>query len=139
MALMDTVLVVFSLTIKSSYSRNIEAEATDDEFDTVQFFFGGGDAWRIKTYAMDHDVHVWNIGRVEDLVELARTNTQTHYGDVLAEAYILKSDAGVDGIRTELANRGLDVHLEVSSSGFVFWVPAGTSYGSKSRPEDSAR
>ena len=37
---MDTVLVVFILTIKSSYSRNLEAEATDGEFDTVQFYFG---------------------------------------------------------------------------------------------------
>lgn len=136
---MDTLLVLFILAIKSSYSRNLEVEATDGEFDTVQFFFGGGDSWRIKTYAMDQDVHVWNIGNVEDLVALARANTQKHYGDVLAQAYILRSDCGVEGIHAELANRGLDAHLEMSSAGFVFWAPEGTSYRSKSRPGSGFR
>src|ERR1044071_3666270 len=82
--LMDTILVLFTLAIRSSYSRNLEVDATESEFDTVQFFCSGGDSWRIKTYAMDEDVHAWNIGKVEDLVALARTNTEKHYGDVLA-------------------------------------------------------
>ena len=91
--------------------------------------------WRIKTYAMDRDVHAWNIGKVDDLVALARANTERHYGDVLTEGYILKSESGLDGIRTELAERGLDPHLEVATAGVAFWAPEGTTYRSKSRPE----
>jgi hypothetical protein len=131
---METVLVVFRLAVKSSYAQNVEHDASDDEFDTVQFYYGGADCWRIKTFAMDQDVHAWNIGKVEDLVAMARTNTEKHYGDVLSEGYILKSDSGLDGIRLELADRGLDTHLEVAKAGFAFWTPEGTTYRSKSRP-----
>jgi hypothetical protein len=131
---METVLVVFRLAVKSSYAQNVELDASDEEFDTVQFYCGGGDCWRIKTFAVDQDVHVWNIGKVEDLVAMARTNTEKHYGDVLSEGYILKSNSGLDGIRLELTDRGLDAHLEEAKAGFAFWTPEGTTYRSKSRP-----
>jgi hypothetical protein len=131
---METVLVVFRLAIKSSYAQNVELDASAEEFDTVQFYYGGVDCWRIKTFAVDQDVHVWNIGKVEDLVAMARTNTEKHYGDVLSEGYILKSDSGLEGIRAELADRGLDAHLEVAKAGFAFWTPEGTNYRNKSRP-----
>lgn len=132
---MTTTHVLFFLSVRSSFTRNEEVEATESEFDTVQFHFNGGDCWRIKTYAIDQDVHVWNIGKVEDLAALARTNTEKHYGDVLAEGYILKSESGLEGIRLELADRGLDNHLEISNEGFAFWTPTGTTYRTKSRPE----
>jgi hypothetical protein len=131
---METTLVVFLLRVKSSYIRNSEADATDSEFDTVQFYASDNVAWRIKTYAEDQDVHVWSLGPVEDLVEIARSNTEKHYGDVLAEGYILRSSDGLDGIRRELLDRGLDAHLEVSNAGFAFWTPTETSYRSKSTP-----
>jgi hypothetical protein len=131
---METVLVVFRLAVKSSYVQNVEVDANVEEFDTVQFYYGGADCWRIKTFAVDQDVHAWNIGKVEDLVALARANTEKHYGDVLSEGYILKSVSGLDGIRLELTERGLDSHLEIASAGFVFWTPEGTTYRSKSRP-----
>jgi hypothetical protein len=132
---MKTVHAIFFLAVKSSYSRNLEVEASDNEFDTVQFHSCGGDCWRIKTYAMDQDVHAWNIGKVDDLMALARTNTEKHYGDVLTEGYILESDSGLDGIRFELVDRGLDNHLEISDKGFAFWAPEGTAYRTKSRPD----
>src|SRR3546814_1433614 len=60
--------------------------ATEDAFDTVQFYAANGTSWRIKTYAQDQDVHIWSLGsKVADLVALARTNTEKHYGDVLTE------------------------------------------------------
>jgi hypothetical protein len=58
---METVLVVFTLAIKSSYAQNVELDASAEEFDTVQFYYAGADCWRIKTFAVDQDVHVWNI------------------------------------------------------------------------------
>jgi hypothetical protein len=132
---MTTTHVIFFLAVRSSYTRNEEVDSTESEFDTVQFHSNGGDCWRIKTFAMDQDVHAWNIGKVEDLVGLARANTEKHYGDVLTEGYILKSESGLDGIRLELADRGLHNHLEVSDAGFAFWTPADTTYRTKSRPD----
>lgn len=133
---MTTVLVVFFLSVQSSYARNTELDATEDSFDTVQFLCVDGTCWRIKTHAIDQDVHVWSIGGVDDIVGLARTNTEKNYGDVLTESCILESDAGLDGIRAQLAQKGLTPTLEVSGAGFAFWAPAGTKYRSKSRPED---
>jgi|SRR5690606_25246387 len=133
---MNTRLIIFFLTVQSSYSANTEEPATPEKFDTVQFFESDNGGWRIKTYATDQDVHVWALGKeIEDIVALARSNTEKHYGDVLAEGYILESETGIDGLRQELAERGLSTHLEISDSGFVFWAPEGTSYRTRSKPQ----
>src|SRR3546814_18667479 len=100
---MKTVLVVFFLSVQSSYSENTEIAATEDAFDTVQFYAANGTSWRIKTYAQDQDVHIWSLGsKVADLVALARTNTEKHYGDVLTEGYIIETEEGLEGVRREL-------------------------------------
>jgi hypothetical protein len=132
---MKTVLVIFFLTVQTSYLRDVETEATDDTFDTVQFFSGERGCWRIKTYASDEDVHAWSIGAPDDIVALARQNTEEHYGDLLSEGYIIETTEGIEGLRRELLERGLSDHLEISKSGFLFWTPAGTAYRSKSTPK----
>ena len=85
---MKTVLVIFFLSIQSSYPNNTELPATPASFDTIQFYASGKDSWRIKTHAQDQDVHIWSLGEREDIVALARANTEKHYGDVLTEGYI---------------------------------------------------
>jgi hypothetical protein len=133
---MKSVLVIFFLSVQSNYFDNTETDATDVDFDTVQFFATDQGNWRIKTYAINQDVHVWSMGGTpDDILDLARQNTEKHYGDVLTEGYILESTDGVDGLRNELRNRGLDDHLEISKSGFVFWAPAGSNYHSRSTPQ----
>lgn len=133
---MKTVLVIFFLSIQSSYSSNTEVSATHRSFDTVQFYASKVSAWRIKTYAQDEDVHIWSIAsNVNDIVTLAKENTLQHYGDVLSEEYVIETNDGVEGIRRELAARGLHVHLELPPSGAVFWTPVGTRYRSKSVPK----
>ena len=132
---MKTVLVIFFLAVRSSYLENSEEAATDEVFDTVQFVATDSGAWRIRTYATDEDEHVWSIGgTAEDIVELARQNTQKHYGDVLSEGYIIETHDGIEGLRRELRERGLSDHLEISKSGALFWAPEGTVYRSKSTP-----
>ncbi|MCK6472986.1 MAG: hypothetical protein L6R28_14680 [Planctomycetes bacterium] len=134
---MTSTLVLFFLQIQSSYAENREAPATEDRFDTVQFYEGPSGCWRIKTFAMDQDVHVWSMGAsVRNLVELARANTEKHYGDVLSEGYIVQSDDAVEGLRQKLKEKGLPAHLEISDAGFLFWAPEGTRYRSKSRPNN---
>lgn len=132
---MKIVLVIFVLSVQSSYLGNTEEDATDDVFDTVQFVATDRGAWRIKTYGMDQDVHTWSIGEApEGIVELARANTEKHYGDVLSEGYIIETVDGIEGLRKELRERGLSDHLEVSPTGLLFWAPEGTRYRSKSTP-----
>jgi hypothetical protein len=133
---MKTVLVIFFLSIQSSYSDNSEMAATEAAFDTVQFYAANGASWRIKTYAKDQDVHIWSLGPgVADIVALARANTEKHYGDALTEGYIIETEEGLEGLRRGLKERGLAPNLELPPSGAVFWVPEGTHYRSKSVPK----
>lgn len=133
---MKTVLVIFFLAVQSSYLENSEVEATNESFDTVQFYAADGNNWRVKTFALDQDVHIWKLGGdVPDLVALARMNTEKHYADVLTEGYIIETDAGLEGVRKELAERGLSTDLEITASGAVFWVPGGSNYATRSSPK----
>lgn len=132
---MKSVLVIFFLSVRSSYSGNSELPATDEAFDTVQFYGDSGMNWRIRTYAQDEDVHIWSLGpNVSDIVSLARANTEKHYEDVLTEGYVIETDDGLEGVRRELQERGRDPHLELPPSGAVFWAPAGTRYRTRSAP-----
>jgi hypothetical protein len=127
-------LVLFLLSIRSSYVNDEESEATDELFDTIQFVQNDKGSWRIKTFADDEDVHLWSIETPEDLVELAIENTNKHYGDVIDEAFIIETDDGIEGLRQELKKHGLSTHLEISPKGPLFWAPPGTSYSPKSSP-----
>src|SRR5690242_5713321 len=56
-------LFVARLTIRSSYVRNVEQPA-DDVFDTIQLYMpdAGPAVFRIRTFAVDHDIHVHRFG-----------------------------------------------------------------------------
>jgi hypothetical protein len=132
---MRIVLVIFFLSIRSSYLRNEEHEASEDVFDTVQFVGTDHGTWRIRTYAEDQDVHIWSIGVASaDLVAFARDHTEKHYGDVLTEGYIIDSSGDIEGVRRELRERGLSVHLEIAPNGPLFWAPEGSEYRTRSTP-----
>lgn len=132
---MKTTLVIFFLSGQSSYANATEIAATEDAFDTVQFFAADSQSWRIKTYAQDHDVHIWALGEgIPDLVALARANTEKHYGDVLTEAYVIETEDGIEGVRRALLERGLTSTLALPPSGAAFWAPPGAAYRSKSVP-----
>lgn len=132
---MRIVVAIFFLSIRSSYLRNEEHEASDESFDTVQFVWTEKGAWRIRTYADDQDVHTWSMQvAADDLIALARQNTEKHYGDVLTEGYLIDTADGVDGVRRELLARGLPAHLEIGATGVLFWTPEGSSYRTRSAP-----
>ncbi|RXR06997.1 hypothetical protein [Pseudoxanthomonas composti] len=132
---MKITLVLFLLNIQSSYVQNIEREATAGVFDTVQFVSVEGKGWRIKTYAIDQDVHPWSIGsNTQEIVAVAKQNTRKHYGDVLSKTYVIETSDGIEGLRRELARQGLSATLEVAEAGFVFWVPAESDYRTRSTP-----
>lgn len=133
-----TQLILFRLSIQSSYADDTEAPATEEAFDTIQFFAADGKAWRIKTYATDQDVHIWELAEdaLEDLVELAVGNTEANYGDVLDAGFVMSSTTGLDGLRAELDARELPVNLKETPFGAAFWTPPGTQYRTKSRPTE---
>lgn len=133
---MKTVLILFCLSVQSSYSENLEIPATQAAFDTVQFYGVNGMSWRVKTYSKDQDVHIWSLGPdIADLITLARANTEKYYGDVLREDYIIETEEGLEGIRRGLKERGFSPSLALSSSGAVFWVPEGSHYRTRSEPK----
>ena len=85
---MRGILLLALLSVKSSYSREIEIplENADDIPDTLQWWFGEGGCWRVRTYALDHDVHAYPVGNsLQTTVELAKKNNQDNYGDVITE------------------------------------------------------
>lgn len=132
-------LLVAVLTIKSSYSRNIEtaSEGDVDVPDTVQWWFGNDGCWRIRTYALDHDIHVHQIGKSpQAVVEFAQRNNLTNYGDVIKAQHVLdfsdcRSKADVDA---EFRRFGLVPRTETSPQGFIYWKPDEAEYRTKSTP-----
>jgi hypothetical protein len=133
---METILIIFVLTIQSSYVQNIETAAVGFNADTVQFLIDPNQAWRIKTFATDQDVHVYSLGLPSETIEnLVIESTERTYGDVISKKYVLRSRTGIEGLKDELKNVSLNQSLEVSKSGFAFWVPENTQYRSKSQPK----
>jgi len=133
---MEIVFIIFVLTIKSSYAQNVEDPADIYNADTVQFFIEPNQAWRVKTFAIDQDVHVYSLGIPnETLEEKVIAGTERSYGDVIAKKYIIRSKTGIEGIKVELKKLNLYQELEVSKSGFAFWVPENTQYGTKTQPK----
>lgn len=132
----ENLLLVFLLEIESSYLEDIE-RATPGPADTIQFLLRDGQAWRIKTYAIDNDVHVWSLGEMERqrFEEFADRNTAKHYGDVLHSKLTIEAFGDLPALKTAIASVGLPANLEVAGSGEIaFWVPVEGIYGMKSAP-----
>ncbi len=133
---METVLLVFLLNIKSSYLQNIE-EPSSAPADTIQFLLINGQAWRMKTFALDHDVHVWSMGPMDKarFEELAISNTKRNYGDVLARYVRVVAQSDLESLEPA-AKRELGGAIEIAKDrAFAFWVTAAGQYKTQSRPQ----
>ncbi len=129
------VLVIYFLSVRSSYARNEEFAARGPEVDTVQFAWSAQGAWRIRTFAIDQDVHPWAFDMSLDELLRVERRTPNHFGDVIRDRVFIDSTDGLAGVRRELRTRGLGAQLEVGSGGLVFWAPEGSTYRSRSTPE----
>ncbi|MEV6929119.1 hypothetical protein AB0M46_32160 [Dactylosporangium sp. NPDC051485] len=126
------VLLIARLTVRGSYVRDVELPS-DATFDTVQFFVpdDGPVVYRVRTFAVDHDIHVHGLGRQP--VEALRAHLDRTVGDVLA---------GVDEVtlptmrRPDLLAAGIDEgDLEVAPQArFAFWNPDGGQYATRAAP-----
>lgn len=133
-------LVIGILTIESSYAQNVERPARGVP-DTLQFWLGPSGAWRIRTYATDHDIHPHSLGALDKMkeqpVEFAREQIKKYYGDVLASVVVLEfaDTSNSAAVRQLLAERMLKGSLEVPRVGFAFWNPDNGVYSSRTTPK----
>src|SRR5688500_12089589 len=90
--IMQGTLVLTILAVQSSYLREIEEPLDDNSGppDTPQWGIAPTGARRIRTYAIDHDIHIHAVGPADGLRELALENTQTHYGDVILSQHVIE-------------------------------------------------
>jgi hypothetical protein len=143
---MQGTLLLAILTVKGSYASGVEVEfpleALDDVPDTVQWWVAPNGVWRIRTFAVDHDIHTFKIGgQTEDAVAMARSNNQKNFGDVSKAEYTL---AFVDcrnelEVRSQFESIELPARLEVAGNDFAFWKPDDAEYATKTAPSESKR
>jgi hypothetical protein len=132
--------VLALLTVESSYIRGIE-QKTSGIPDTVQFWLASDAQWRIKTFAIDHDIHVYRFGEASSAraitPERAEANIRRSYGDVVDSIKIIhfaKPHDAEASART-LRENGLSGVLEMDAAGFAFYNPDGGRYATQSRPK----
>jgi len=135
---MRGILLLAILTVKSSYSREIEfpLENANDIPDTLQWWFGDGGCWRVRTYSLDHDIHAYDIGNSDQTtLELVKKNNQKHYGDIIKHQYQIQFlDCGSEReLEVEFGRIGLAPRLEVKEH-YAFWKPDDGEYWTKSSP-----
>jgi hypothetical protein len=131
-------LVLGTLTIESSYAENIE-RFSSDVADTVQFWISPSGNWRIRTFAVDHDIHVYqiqsaNAGKFS--ADIAVDHIKKTYNDVISSIEVIEianpDDAGE--VQKLLTAHDLSGTLEVSEAGFAFYNPDNARYSTKSDP-----
>lgn len=131
-------LLVYKLAIQSSYATNTELEADDTHFDTVQWWLTSDGAWRVRTFAIDNDVHLHHVAKAM-AADVVRKLTTQNYEDVVAEAFEVELSALDDAAAVALAMQELGgaAALEVDRNGarFAFWNPLGVRFVSQSEPE----
>jgi hypothetical protein len=134
------ILILAILTIESSFLQEVERPAKTAP-DTVQFWFSPDSQWRIKTFAIDHDIHVYRIGSADNAsrltTEFAQNNIRKTYGDVAAAILVLefpdpKNEAEVQRILQEHKITG---KLEAVKEGYYFYNPDRGEYRTQSKPK----
>jgi len=134
---MQGTLLLAILNIRSSYSQNVERRAGRDEPpDTLQWWIGGDAVWRIRTFAVDHDIHTYRAEVVPDILEIAAENNLKHYGNIIESQYHLEFADCNDRADVEnvFAKTGLQPNLEVAGDRFAFWNPDQARYRTQTVP-----
>lgn len=136
----DFILVLAILTTESSYKSEIEHPATDVA-DTIQYWFGSKPSRRIRTYAIDHDIHIYSLSNRDDgsafTPSEAEIHINKHYSDVIKKLYIIKfkDPNNTAEVAKVLKSYNLEGILEVASAGFAFYNPDRAKYKTQSQPK----
>jgi hypothetical protein len=132
----ELTLIVGLLTTESSYKSEIERPSTNVE-DTIQFCFAATQPWRIRTYAIDHDIHIHSIdgGAIDEV--FAEAHIDKHYDEILKTRHTLqfKNVADSEEVNQVLQSAGLQGKLEIAPAGFAFYNPDRQDYRTQSEPD----
>jgi hypothetical protein len=137
-ATLQGTLVLAILNVRSSYIAETEEATGDGDVPDTLHWWLGDQASRIKTFAVDHDIHTYSCGpNKPGLIELAQQNNIKHYGDVIAEQHVLEfgNCADAESVAAVSAEAGLANRLEVAAPRFAFWKPDDARYRSQSTPK----
>lgn len=129
-------LIVFRLSIKSSYTDDVEEPADAADYDTLQWWLDETGCWRVRTYAMDDDIHFYLIERPIGAVE-AIAASRRHYGDVIGDFFQVDLDNAQDRdeLEVKLADLGGAESLEFALGGrLAYWNFDARRYRTKSVP-----
>lgn len=133
-----TTLIVFRLSIKSSYSEDVEEPADASDFDTLQWWLGDSECWRMRTYAVDDDIHLYLLENPITAAQAIEVS-QRYYGDVIGDFFQIDFDDAQDPDEAELklADFGGADTLEFAPGGrLAFWNYDNRRYRSQSAPDD---
>jgi len=139
---MQGILVLAILSVKGSYLQEMEVtlEGEDDVPDTLQWWIATEGAWRIRTFAIDHDIHVYSVGvGSEELLQLALDNNSKHYADIISCQHVLRfTDCeNTKVVEQRFGKIGLPPRLEVAAGRFAFWKPDDGKYRTQSQPSSN--
>jgi hypothetical protein len=131
-------LLIARLAVRSSYVRDLELPA-DGAFDTIQFYLPDHDpaVFRIRTFGLDHDIHVQQLtlpdASAEDRLTMLRAHLDRTAARVLAAVTLVSAP---DLSRRDLAAAGIiGGDLEVATEPtFAFWNPDGGQYRTRAAP-----
>ncbi|RYD21761.1 MAG: hypothetical protein EOP88_10295 [Verrucomicrobiaceae bacterium] len=133
-------LILAILNIESSYLDNLERPAATAP-DTVQFWFAPDDKqWRIKTHAIDHDLHIHQVESGNDGEPFdpgtACDIISDSYDDVISDFLMLEFPDPTDTAATTeiLRESQLTGTLVAAPEGCYFYNPDGGTYRTQSDP-----
>lgn len=131
-------LLLAILSTKSSHVLEIEepVHGPTDVPDTVQWWIAPEVTWRIRTFALDHDIHTYEMRGLADAIRLARANDENNHGDIIAVQHQLDFADRTDRWKTDakLSAAGPQPRLEVAAARFAFWKPDDAKYRARSTP-----
>ncbi|GLH81678.1 hypothetical protein SSBR45G_65870 [Bradyrhizobium sp. SSBR45G] len=134
-------LLLAILGIRSSYARNVEVALQDDGLppDTLQWWLAPTGCWRIRTFAIDHDIHTHEVdGRIDDILAAASNGNRKRYGDIIAKEHLIHFTDCSDNteVHARFSAIALAPRLEVAAGRFAFWKPDDARYSTQSRPRE---
>ncbi len=137
---MKGTLVLAILNVRSSYIAETEEplDGSDDVPDTLQWWIASDRAFRIKTFAVDHDIHIHGLTKGgPSIVEMAVANNSKIYGDVIDRQHVIELEDCNDADAVAVAFGAIDLaaSLEVDAEQFAFWKPDEAEYKTQSRPK----
>jgi hypothetical protein len=132
---MSGVLLIFILTVSSSFKDNTEIQA-GEYYDVLEWWITAEKSYRIKTFSIDADIQVAEMQtkEINEMIETAEGNTKKNYGDVIVqelkiEIKDMKDDKELNQILKQYKLKG-----KFENGSILFWNPDGRAYESKTEP-----